>query len=167
MRRCRGFTLVEMIVVMVILGILAATMVPVLRNAVSVYGTTNAVASALDKLRYASARMAFEIRGLTLLKSATASAITFTRTDYSPAATDRTISIAKSGSLLTLSYDLPSPAMSATLTDQLSSLAFAYYDQDGVTTAVPANVRYVEYSITLTVNGQPYAETTRVAIRNN
>lgn len=167
MRRARGFTLIEMIVVMIIIGILAATMVPVLRNAVTVYGTTNAIAMTLDKLRYASARIAFELRALTLLSSATASSITFTRSDFAPAVTDRTIRMTQGSGLLTLSYDLPTPAVSATLTDQLSSLVFAYYDQNGATTTVPDEVRYVEYTITLTANGQPYAETTRVAIRNH
>jgi hypothetical protein len=54
------------------------------------------------------------------------------------------------------------------LTDRLCSLAFAYYDQAGLPTLVPANVRQVEYTLAVksTATGQAYSQRTRIAIRN-
>lgn len=172
MMRSQGFTLIEMIVVMIIISILGASMVPVLRQAVDAYSSVNSIATTLDKLRYASARLALEIRGMSSgsLTAMASNGLTFNVIDFVPAAVTRTVTIDQSGSSLRLKYSNPSTGgYVPVLTDQLDSVAFSYYDQDGNATAVMANVRYVEYTIALraTASGPVYSETSRVSIRNH
>ena len=171
MRLSAGFTLIEMIVVMIIISILGAMMAPVLREAVGAYGAANAAATTLDKLRYASTRLALEIRGMTggSITTMAATTLKFSTVDYVPAAVARTVTIDRSGGNLRLAYSNPSTGSYVpVLTDQLESILFSYFDQNGMPASMPSAVRYVEYTITLRAPSGPfYAETTRVSIRNH
>ena len=177
MRRTKGFTLIELITAIVVISIIAAAGAPVLVNSVRAYNSTLNVVMTLDKLRYASERMAHEFREAsraTLNMSTTAPQ--FTKIDYLISGT--TITSTSYGitlfgdtstGLVTISYS-GGTATRATLTDQLSSTAnplkFTYYDQNGATTTSAASVRYVDIQLILRANGQDYSERTRVAIRN-
>jgi prepilin-type N-terminal cleavage/methylation domain-containing protein len=178
---CRGFTLLELVLVTTIIGILVMAGTPVIVGSLKAYGMTTDLAATSDRLRYASDRMAFEIRELTTgsITTMTTAAFAFSRVDYTGPTTIRAVTIDQRASdtgqcngAVRLSYNTPAMTPVAgylpVLTDRLCSLAFAYYDQAGLPTLVPANVRQVEYTLAVksTATGQTYSQRTRIAIRN-
>ena len=178
---CRGFTLLELVLVTAIIAILVKAGAPVVVGSLNAYAMTTDLAATSDRLRYASDRMAFEIRELSAgsITAMSASALTFSRVDYAGATTSRTVTIDQSApgngqcnGTARLSYDTPAMTPVAgyrpVLTDSMCSLAFAYYDQAGLSTLVAANVRQVEYTLAVKsgATGQIYSQRTRVALRN-
>jgi prepilin-type N-terminal cleavage/methylation domain-containing protein len=178
---CRGFTLLELILVTTIIGILVVAGAPAVVGSMKAYGMTTDLAATSDRLRYASDRMAFEIRELNAgsITTMTSTALTFNRIDYGGTTTNRIVKIdqkapgaGKCDGEVNLSYSSPAMTPVSTylpvLTDRLCSLLFAYYDQAGLVTTVPANVRYVEYTLAVgsAATGQTYSQRTRIGIRN-
>lgn len=184
----RGFTLLELVLVIVVIGILGSVITPVALASLRANAAILDVAVTVDKVRFASDRLAFEIRELNggSITTLNANTFAFNRVDYGTATTSRTVTIDQTAptimvtggvsknqcnGLVRLNYSTPviSPAYVPTLTDQMCTLVFAYYDETGIVTTVPANVRYVEFTLTLQPNatGQPYAQHTRVALRNH
>lgn len=180
MKKPRGFTLFEMVVVLAIIGILAATTSPMIYSVVRAYDATLNRAVTLDKLRYATERIARELRdasggssGSFATMSSTAVSVIRQECLYSGGSCTtitRTVTISLNSSAGTITLAYSTPAVSATLTDQVSTtgngLSFVYYDSNGNVTSTAANVRYVEVSLTLTSAGQTYNQRTRVALRN-
>lgn len=166
--RKNGFTLIELIIAIVVIGIIAAAATPVMVKSMDAYNATLNVAITLDKLRYASERMAREIREATSgTFDMNTTAPRFNRDDYAGTInTPRAVSIARAGGAVNLSYNNPAVTPTPVLTDQSTDLRFAYYDIDNVVTTNPAAVRYVEINLTLAANGQSYSQRTRVALRN-
>lgn len=190
--RRKGFTLIELVIVIIVLSIMAAVLAPTVRSSLLAYDAVLSDVVVLDKLRYATERLAREIREVNAVTDANgnftsfnfttmgASAATFTRTYYnsdgSVLATNvvRICAIAPNLRLsygdATLCSGVDSNANGILLTDDLSALAFKYYDKTGteITTALPdpVNVRAVEISLTLTPSGSPpYTQTTRVELK--
>ena len=167
-RAVGGFTLMELVTVIVIVGILAIAAAPVLDSGVKTFRTTSASIDLLGKLRYATARMVREIREVRRnpantaaydISTMTATTLAFTKTDGT------TVTISASPPDVMLSYS--TPAVSAILADALGSLKFSYYQIDGVTVATGvSNVAFVRVDLTLTQNGVPYTETSWVTLRN-
>ena len=167
----RGFTLIELVMVIVVLGILATVTVPLLSNSFRAYETNQTNLVTLSKLRYATERMAREIREVryaggnySIVMGATT--LQFTKSDA--AGTVVTINGA-APPLATLRYSTPLPAMTATLTDQVAAggLQFEYFDINNNVGVTTANVAYVDVSLTLTdPNSGAAAQRTRIALRN-
>lgn len=196
MRTYSGFTLVELIVSIIVLGIIVAAGAPVLYNSITAYNSSLNTVQTLDKLRYATYRMAREFREMSYCSSScsvtgfqftsgtmSTTQPSFTKVDYMVSSTGAvtsntyTVAIAASGSNVNITYTNQSnnATTTAVLTDQLSSTAnslqFAYFDQAGcdqagVWTLSTSTVRYVEIRLILSANGQDYAERTCVALRN-
>ena len=178
-----GYTLIEMVIVLVILGIMAAVLAPVARNSLVAYDTTLGDLVVLDKQRYAIERLAREIRevnynsstGYAFSTSVTSSgnSMTFTRVFYDTggiATADTVVTIGNTGSAITLTYSLPSGVGAQVLTDELGAtgnLVFSYYKQDGSAATSLTDVRFVEISITLIHNGNNYPQRTRVELKNH
>ncbi len=65
---------------------------------------------------------------------------------------------------MSLGYQIP--ATTATLTDQVSALAFRFLDINDNVTASTALVAFVEVTLSLTVDGAVLQQRTRVSLRN-
>ena len=91
-----------------------------------------------------------------------AATLSFTKKD-----TDATtVTLTKSGANATLQYST-NAAGAQTLTDQVNSLAFAYYKSDGFTPATGnSDISFVQISLTLAEDSNTYPQRTRIALRN-
>jgi len=166
--RQQGFTLMEMIISLVILGLLgAAAGYGLTGGALAFSGTADAIQT-LGKLRYASERMAREIRETrrNLITPAVYDITTMAATTLAFTKTDGTsVTLTSTPPLVTLAYS--TPAGTPTLTDAVSSLTFSYLQDDGVTAATGnSDVAFIELDLTLTRNGNNYPQRTRVSLRN-
>lgn len=177
-KRTEGFTLIELVIVTIILGIMAAALVPLVVSSLGAYYTTLGDIVVLDKQRYAIERLAREIREVSYDQASSSFTfgsmgdhdMSFTRQfvfDASGTAASATVSIGTTANEVTLGYG----GTPQVLTDQLkgtTGLAFSYFNQSGVAFS-PANttdVRAIDIGLTLTHNGNDYTQTTRVELKN-
>ena len=133
----KGVTLVELVVVMVIVGVLAAAVLPILTGGFRNYFAGRDIMSTDTQVRPAIERIARELRQIrsataTDLNIGTASQITFN--DFNSATVVYSFSAA-SGTI---------NRNGQPLTDRVGSLSFLYWQSNALTqTAVPANVFYI------------------------
>jgi len=183
MQRTRGFTLIEMVIVTIIIGIMAAVLSPLMLSSLRAYSETVDDVAVLDKLRYATERLAREIREVNYDSATTSylfissvaapsNSMTFTRSYYDAAGavTTRNVTAGNTGSAVTLAYSDIAGNAPQVLTDELGAagnLAFSYFQQDGATPATSnIDVRYVQINLTLLHNGNTYPQRTLVELRN-
>jgi prepilin-type N-terminal cleavage/methylation domain-containing protein len=167
MRRARGFSLVELITVIVVIGTLAVFVGPVLLNAVRAYGSTQATVATYAKMRYAMERMAREIAAVRRnpantaafdVSSMVATNLSFTKEDGTQ------VTIAAGGGNLNLTYVGTGTFV---LADRVSALNFAYYRHDGATaTAAASELEFVEIAMTIGDGTTSFANRVRVGLRN-
>lgn len=186
----QGFSLIELVIVTVVLGMLSSMLTPLMFTSLNAYNATEGDIVALDKLRYATERLAREIRE-TNYNAATgfafadmgANALTFTRSfaDSTGGISAATVSVGNTGTAVTLAYSTPATNPAApVLTDELNGtegLAFTYFDANGCDAAnttppctgaavTAITVRSVGIALTLSHNGQPYTQSTRVELKS-
>jgi prepilin-type N-terminal cleavage/methylation domain-containing protein len=169
----RGFTLIEMVMVLVILGILGVTLSSLLSTGVGAFMAGNEVVDTLSKLRLSSERIARELRTVRRdpatptdfhFLTKTDTQVQFQRFEYD-GTTVTTVTIDSSSGNLRVAYN--TPAGTFVLSDQLGALDFDYLDQNGIETVSNANVAFVDIELSLTDNnGNNYPQRTRVALRN-
>lgn len=168
--RSYGFTLLEFTLVLIVLGVIAALNVPVMVKSLEAYDATQASVKTLSQLRYASERLAREIRatdfraGVYISNLSTDPAMTalvFTKID----GVSVTVSVA--GTQVLLDYD-SAGITPQVLTDQLNSLTLTYRDAADVITNTATDVRYVDVALVLTnpYNGQNYSQQVRIGLRD-
>ena len=167
MSNARGWTLVELIMVMVIIGILAAFIAPVLLNALKAYDRMQVTVNTYGKMRYAMERMAREIAALRRraadttsfdVATMTAGVFTFFKEDGTE------VTLALAGTDLNLTYVATGTGL---LADRVAGLTFAYYRGDGVTVAADATeLAFVQVSMTISDGTTSYPNRVRVALRN-
>ncbi|MDH4133202.1 MAG: type II secretion system protein [Gammaproteobacteria bacterium] len=157
----RGFTLVEMVIVIVLLGILAAVGAPMIANGMRVAVTTGTGLDTLSQMRYATERLARELRevrlnGSTYDISAASLPVTFTKVDGT------VVKISLTGSNLRIDYG----ATSTVLSNQASNLTLAYTNVIG--TVSMSNPSFIDLSLALAnaTTGASYTQNTRVTLRN-
>ena len=152
MRKLLGFTLLELIISMVLLGILTSMFAPfageAIKNALQHY----AIGGILGEGRVASLRLVRDLRSGQSVQTASASQIVFTDVN------NNSITYSLSGAYLQRN--------SVNLSGDVSSLSFAYYDKTGAVTATLASVCYVKYTLGLTRNSLPYSFSSVIWLRN-
>ena len=168
----RGFTLIEAVVSIVLIGVLAMAVIPVISTGVKTYATTTTSINTLSKLRVATERMAREMREVrrNLVTPANydltmgANSVVFYKTD------GYRVTIAGGVPNITLTYLSPGGVTtSGTLTNQVNvatDLVFTYYDIAGAVTSSLSQVAYVQIDLRLTEDGAALRQVTRVALRN-
>ena len=164
-----GFTLVEMVITLTMLAVLASVAGPYLSNGVRAYNDTASAVHTLSNLRSSSERLVREIREIgnagsyEILSPITSpnSTLRFRKTDFEIVTIDTT------ASLLTLAYNSINTGTAYTLSDELGSLSFNYWQADGVTAANNTlDVAFIEFELVLNHAGNNYAQRSRVALRN-
>jgi prepilin-type N-terminal cleavage/methylation domain-containing protein len=162
-----GWTLVELIMVMVIVGLLAIFVGPLLLNAVRAYDRTQTTVNTYGKMRYAMERMVRELSGIRRnpanttqydVAAMTATTFTFTNEDTPPTQ----VTITSGGGNLTLTYV---GIAGGTLTDRVTAFSLTYYRHDGTVTANSTELEFVEISLTVSDGTTNYANRVRVALR--
>lgn len=141
MRIMKSFTLIELIMVIVLVGIIAGVITPFLANSFRYWVLTRSERDAIFSARLAINRMVREIREIKNVSSITVFTPTqFTFTDIN----DNSIDFRQSGSsLMRNSYEL---------SDKLQNpggLTFTYLDQNGNVTAVQNDIRMVRIGLIL------------------
>lgn len=185
-RRPHGFTLIELIIVVIVIGIMAAVLAPLAVSSLRAYDAVLGDVVVLDKLRYATERLAREIRevdyvappptgtgtgfGFTSMGN---NSMAFTRSTGMPSP-NTTVTVGNTGTSVTLNYS--SGGGTQMLTDELggisgtpsSNLLFEYLDQNGDVLASPTTttVYSVRISLTLRHNSQDYTQRTQVELKN-
>lgn len=178
MKNLRGFSLIELIVAIAVLGILALAGTTIASNAFTTVRVVDAGLLTSNSARYAVERLAREIRevqfvkgtGYTISSALTANAtnLVFTGVDGSGADATVTINYSSGTKTLTLGY----AGSTQTLAGQVSAftLNFKQLNDDGTTTATTSvsSVRFVDISLTVAdaTSGQSVQERVRVALRN-
>jgi len=152
----QGFTLLEMVLSVVILGVLAGILAPMFANTLSASATTSSSLQAMSNLNMAMRRMMREIRQADFSAGAfqcdimSSNALRCIKSDS--AGTQFYLSYANN----TISLAYSTPALSATLLDKVSNFQLRYLDASGNTTSDPALLSQVE--ILITVNSSMLAD---------
>lgn len=166
--RARGFTLIEAVASIIIIGVLAIATIPVLTGGVRTYVTTNTSLNTLSKMRLATERMAREIRQVRRNPG------TPTNYDFTTMGTNTLVFVKTDGNTVTINRALPNvtlgystPAASSNLTDQVNNLTFRYFTIDGVTpTGSLSLVAFVEIELEMIEDGVVLTQRTQVGLRN-
>lgn len=173
-RAQRGFSLLEMVMVIVIIGILGTSISTLLSSGMGSYTAGRVVVDTLSSLRLANERIARELRTVRRdpttpasfdFISSTASLVQFRRFE-NDGTTVTTVTIDSSGGAVRIAYN--TPVGTFTLSKQIGTFALRYLQQDGINDATSnANVAFIDIDLSLTdSNGNSYPQRTRVALRN-
>ena len=179
--RSAGFTLIEVLITIVLIGMLAAVGSSMIADAFTTTGRVNADNASTEQARYVMERLAREIREIKYSSSGgnycittptgmTATNLVFSKTSgsYDPTCATNaiTVTVNKSGSNLTLGYS--SPAVTSKLGDQVSTFTLSYLDIEGNTTTSNSAVKFVVITLERTdpTSGQTISQRTRIALRN-
>jgi prepilin-type N-terminal cleavage/methylation domain-containing protein len=135
LHRCRGFTLIELVYVTVVMGLLGALLVPVVHNSLRSFDLTRKEVTVLDQIRYAMERMAREIREVRFNSSqevefstATSTRLVFTRRAVVGGSAAVVVTLELNGTNLLLGYGSLAIGPQLLLTS-VSRLEFIYLDQ--------------------------------------
>jgi len=169
-----GFTLMELILVIIVLSIISVSLVSFMTNSVNAYLVSLENARGVDEVNYVTNRFSLELRN-----------VDHDGTDYQIDAADLTVGSVNTqfiydntdGSTITLSYNAGTGLLSITdssvsgaaytIADQVTSFDFNYYQSDGVTAATDgSDLKFVEFQMSLQEGDVTYSTRTRVALRD-
>jgi prepilin-type N-terminal cleavage/methylation domain-containing protein len=170
-RRCAGFTLVEMVLVIMLAGIIFSLGSVMLGKVFSSYAMKRDVTDADWQAKVALERAARELRAVRSATAADLDIASFTQvrfvdTDgngvcfYHNGAANRVMRSAD-GPATACGTNNPQP-----LADNVTSLTFSYWDNTGAATAVVASVYYITIGITVIEGSYSASFRTNVRPRN-
>lgn len=162
--RQNGFTLMEMVITITILGTLAAVGSQILASGVQAFDASRDATTTLAKAHYVTERLAREVRNIQFSgTSYTISAMTSTRFAFTKQDLE-TVDLRHTAPNLTLAYG--SVAGTPVLSDQVTAASFTYYQSDGLTeTSSASTVAYVDLQLTWSDGSTQYSRRIRVALR--
>lgn len=163
MRGARGFSLIELIMVMVVFGIVAVIAAPMIGSGFSAYVTGRDIAETDWQARVAAERMTRELRTIRAPASLTitsASDITFIDVNGTSIRYCQATIGTCPGALGELMRN------AEVLASGISGLDFSFLTRAGAATAVPAQVFYVNVGFTATQNAISKAYQFTVSPRN-
>lgn len=155
MKSKKGFTLVELLIVVVIAGIIFALASPLLQTGFNAFFTQQNLSDADWQGRLATERMSRDLRAIpTASNISTADSNQLSYVDSS----SNIVNYQLSGTNLTLNGDV--------LARGINSLTFTYYDANGAVTGLIANIRYIGIDLNITQNNTNTTLSTLVNLRN-
>lgn len=174
-RLVRGFTLIELIMVIVLLGILAAVGSNMLSDSFTSSTMLNSGNAVEAEARYAMDRLVREIRQVQYVTASNRYAITaptanpasgmvFVKNDGTT-----TVTISNTSGKVQLGYASPAP----TLVDQVKSFSLTFRDATGQSITalsdIPANTAFVDVVLNVqdAKSGQSINQSMRVALRSH
>lgn len=178
--RLRGFTLIEMVIVIIISAILAIFVGPILIGAVGAYDTVSRNFEVLTKMRYAMERLSREIRMVRRdpVNSSNYDIVTMTATTFEYCQVDGTgviityaspnvsIGFTNAGTYNAVSCS-SSGVATQVLTDMTTGFTLTYFNAAGGAAVGKNDVAYVQVALTLTGTGtSAYNLSTRVDLRS-
>jgi len=159
--KSNGFTLVEIVITIVLIGILSGIAAIIILQGVRAYSSEQSRSDVHYQARAAMERMTREIR---LIRSQGA--------DITTMANNNLQFIDVNGATIGFSWANPTlsrwnGATNDVLAAGVTAFTFSYFQQDGVTVATPANIWFVEITVTATAqSGETLDMRTRVHPRN-
>jgi prepilin-type N-terminal cleavage/methylation domain-containing protein len=142
LQKSKGFTLLEVIIVIVVLGIVASITGPMIYTAAEASKTQGDLSTVLGQARTSMIRMSRDLRNI---RSNSATDLAIGASSLSMVEVDTSsVAYTLSGSDLLRNGQI--------LAQGISNLAFSYYDSSGAVTAVSTSVRYIGFSFTATQN---------------
>lgn len=155
MRKKQGFTLIEMVIVIVILSIIAGVAARVMSTALNSYFDNQNIVNANEQGRLALERMARDIHAINSTSSiTTANASTLTFVDVN----GNTVTYSLSGTQLLRN--------SVVLADGINRLTFAYYTGAGAVAGTTTAIRYITVALNITQNNVNYNLATTINTLN-
>lgn len=172
----RGFTLIEMIIAIVVIGLLSVVGSTMIANTFTTTRMVNAGTASAEQAAYALGRVARELRevkinadGSYAISSALAPGATSMAFTRSVSGTDTSVTLALSGSDLTLGYG----STSSTLISGVSSFTLDFVALNATTgatslTTSTSALRFVviDLGVTDPTSGRVTTQRLRVALRN-
>lgn len=167
-QRVSGFTLIELILVTVLLGIIASAGTSMFADSFRTARMVGEGLGSADQARYALERLAREIRQVNYDTLAETYSITSTLTSPTTSmvftnSDSQTVTIGLSGGNLTLGY-----GSASVLCGNVSSFSISYLKLDNTSATSTTDVRFVDLQLNTTdaTSGQATAQRMRIALRN-
>lgn len=155
MRKKQGFTLIEMVIVIVILSIIAGVAARVISTALNSYFDNQNIVNANEQGRLALERMTRDIHAINSPSSiTTATSNTFSFIDVN----GNSVTYSLSGSRLLRN--------SVVLADGVNVLAFEYYTGAGASAGTTTAIRYINVRLNITQNNVNYTLRTTITTMN-
>ena len=148
-----GFTLIEMILGLVVMGIITVALMPLFRNNIELYLNTSAIAEAGQSSRIAFNRLIMNLREMTDLNSGTENAIDFADID------GNTFNYSVSGNYLMMNGSVAA--------DHVSSMQIDYVSTDGtVKTAPDSSTWSIRVTLNFDIMNSPQSYSAEIMPRN-